>query len=339
MAPVVHIAAMSRMRITKRNRKNQRGVALVYMSVVFGAVVTLMALAVDVARLSWNAGEVQAVADASAISGALGLGRKTFGVNTPTPIPDAQTAAGVNQYNAQYASLDANDITIGKYHDGAFTPSSILDPQANAVRTRPHVPVSNLVAGGVFNAPVTDVHKQAIAAFCPLAAAIPTLPIALADGCFQCYPAACPPSLFVIQFNAVPLNNAAWFYPTSTSGSPGIDSYVPSCPNGGGGGGQTMPMISNGTELSLNNGSIASLCQKDFQCLVGQSFVLPVVHSQCSVPLTGSDPVVGFATVTLVSTACPQTMTMTITFNDHAQGTSQCDTCSTCGTGRVALVQ
>jgi hypothetical protein len=322
-----------------RNRKNQRGVALVYISVVFGAVVAVMAIAVDIARLSWNASEVQAVADASALSGALGLGRKTFGVNTPTPIRDAQTAASANQYNAQYAILDANDITIGTYHDGAFTPSSLLNPQANAVQTRPHVPVSNLLSGSVFHAPVTDVHKQATAAFCTLGAAVPTLPIALADGCFQCFPTACPPSIFVLQFNAVPLNNAAWFYPTSTTGSPGIDAYVPSCPNGGGGGGQTMPTVSTGTVLSLNNGSLASLCQKDFQCLVGQSFVLPVVHSQCSVPLSGSDPIVGFATVTLVSTACPQLMTMTITFNDHTQGTVDCDTCPTCGTGRVALAQ
>ncbi len=323
VAPVVHIAAMSRMRVINRNRKNQRGVAIVYMSVVFGAVATVMALAVDIARLSWNASEVQALADASAISGALGLGRKTFGVNTPTPILDAQTAASANQYNAQYATLDANDITIGEYHDGAFTPSSLLDPQANAVQTRPHVPVSNLLSGGVFHAPVTDVHKQAT----------------VADGCFQCFPTECPPSLFVIQFNAVPLNNAAWFYPTSATGTPGIDSYVPSCPDGGGGGGQTMPMASNGDVLSLNNGSKAGLCQKDFQCLVGQSFVLPVVHSQCNIPMNGSDPIVGFATVTLVSTACPQTMTMTITFNDHTQGNLDCGACTTCGTGRVALVQ
>ncbi len=308
VAPVVHIAAMSRMRVINRNRKNQRGVAIVYMSVVFGAVATVMALAVDIARLSWNASEVQALADASAISGALGLGRKTFGVNTPTPILDAQTAASANQYNAQYATLDANDITIGEYHDGAFTPSSLLDPQANAVQTRPHVPVSNLLSGGVFHAPVTDVHKQATAAFCALGAAVPTLPIALADGCFQCFPTECPPS-------------------------------VPSCPDGGGGGGQTMPMASNGDVLSLNNGSKAGLCQKDFQCLVGQSFVLPVVHSQCNIPMNGSDPIVGFATVTLVSTACPQTMTMTITFNDHTQGNLDCGACTTCGTGRVALVQ
>ncbi len=314
-------------------RPHQRGSMLPLTGVFMTVTTVLAALAVDIGRLSWTASEVQSAADGSALAGAKGLA-VSAAHPLPTPVPDAIAVAAMNRTDGQPTHLAPPDIDVGNWAHGTFT---VTPFNVNAVRTRPHVPVSNIMP--VFHNATTTVNKQATAAYRTLGTAVPTLPIAIAQDCFACTVASCPPSIFVINFSSVPVNNAAWFYPSSTTGAPGIDQFVPACPNGSGGGGQPMGSFSDGDVLSLNNGSIASLCNKDFQCLVGQQFVIPVVQSQCSIPLNGSDPIVGFATITLQSTACPQSMTFTISFNDQGVGNLDGDTCPSCGTGRFALVQ
>ncbi len=322
-----------------KNRTHQRGQALVWFGVTLTAVISLTALAIDVGRGYFVARETQAVADASALAGAQGLYSGTLTRPVPTTYNDAMTIAGKNRTDGHAAVLQSSDIDVGEWKNGAFTVTTILDPAANAVRTRPHTTYTNLMA--VFNNPQTTTNRNATAVFCALGGARPAIPIAIASGCLDCTPQTCASLPLEAQFGASKINNVAWYYPPGANGASGIDAYVPSCPGGGGGGGQQEPYYSDGDVLNLDNGVKTSVCSK-FTCLVGQSFTVPVVQSNCNIPLQGSDPIVGFATVTIQAVNCiasPKFMTFAVKFNGYAGGTVNCNLCPTCGTGHVALVQ
>ncbi len=322
-----------------KNRSTQRGQTLAAFGITLTAVISLTAVAIDVGRGYFVARETQAVADASALAGAQGLFSGTLARPVPTTYNDAITVASRNRTDGSPAVLTAPDIDVGQWKSGAFTVTSILDPAANAVRTRPHTTYNNVMP--IFNNSQTTANRTATAAFCTLGGAHPGIPIALASGCFDCTPQTCTSFPLEAQFGAAKINNVAWYYPPGATGASGIDAYVPSCAGGGGGGGQQEPTYSDGDILNLDNGVKTSVCTK-FLCLIGQSFTVPVVQSSCNIPLQGNDPIIGFATVTIQAvncTATPKFMTFAVQFNGHAGGAVNCNSCPTCGSGRVALVQ
>ena len=116
-----------------------------------------------------------------------------------------------------------------------------------------------------------------------------------------------------------------------------VEAYAPSsC----GGQSKAMPTFTVGSTVNLDGGDKSPLCNDIAGC-VGMRSILPVVDSgdsPCHNTMSGSAPIVGFATVTLNATNCPDSMTFSARLNDAAAGAPG-TTCMTCGTGRFVLVQ
>src|SRR5689334_5052342 len=79
----------------RQRRKSERGIGLVATAVWIIAFAIIMAAAVDMARLSHTASEVQVIADAAALSGA-----RALYLNGGTPGPEQDAAWGVAHQNS-----------------------------------------------------------------------------------------------------------------------------------------------------------------------------------------------------------------------------------------------
>ena len=283
--------------MTKRNR----GQALIYVGLCLLAFVSLAALVVDGARLYFSAREAQAAADAAAIGGMLRLIETG---SASDAVAGAQQSANLNTVNGQAAAIDANNIFVGHWScspAGRCTPTFApgLTPY-NAVRTTPSYPISNLV--GIWQA-VAHPRRNATAAWLTIDTAIVGGPFLLGN-CFSCYSAACnpPPQELVLATGGTASTNGAYFYPNCTSGcgKPEVEKYIPA---GCGGGGLVAPALSRGSTVTVNGGSLTTLCH-DFDCLVGKKYLVPVVGDSCGQPLVRTVTVSGFATAKILGTRC-----------------------------------
>jgi hypothetical protein len=357
-----------------KDRQNQKGAALVAFAVVFVALAAAAAVAIDVSRLSLTATEVQALADTGANAGAIAL------VHGRDPIADAQAVARANQAEGNPGVLNSGDITTGHWEPASgWSPRSPSAPDVNAVHVEAHLTVNNIMAGGTFGTPTTEVTKSATAVLQTLGTANPSLPIALGNcvlNCYAndcCYANVCPATITMYFNSAQATNNVAWigFSTTTTCGETGgvnnnwIEQYTP---DGCGGGGTTPPTVTAGSCLKLDQGSKAGLCQ-DYVCLKNKDFLVPVVDAACNSPLNSSSRVIGFATVHIANVVCNPTcnlgvcsgttspcskdadcmkyITLQPTFTDCRDpgnkdlcaGSSYGGSCPGCGTGSVAMVE
>jgi len=78
----------------RQARHGERGIGLVAIGIWIVALAVMMAVAVDIARLSHSASEVQAIADAAALSGARALYN-----NGRTPGPEVAAARKAANFN------------------------------------------------------------------------------------------------------------------------------------------------------------------------------------------------------------------------------------------------
>ena len=336
--------------MTKRNK----GQALIYVGILLLAFVSMAALVVDGARLYFSARETQAAADAAAIGGMLRLIETG---NASDAVAGAQQAANLNTVNGQAAAIDASNIFVGHWScrpAGSCTPT--FEPNLtpyNAVRTTPTYPVSNLL--GIWQA-VSHPRRNATAAWLTIDTAHTRSPFLLGN-CFSCYSAACnpPPQELVFATGGTGATNGAYFYPNCTSncGKPEVEKYIPA---GCGGGGQAAPTVSLGSRLTVVNGSLNSLCS-EFNCLVGNKYLVPVVGNNCGEPLVQTVTVSGFATAKILGTKCSGNPVGDAPMNNNAikiqaefidcskpENASICSSqltseCPGCGTGFVVMVE
>ncbi len=336
--------------MTKRNK----GQALIYVGLLLLAFVSMAALVVDGARLYFSARETQAAADAAAIGGML---RLIDTGNASDAVAGAQQAANLNTVNGQAAAIDASNIFVGHWScrpTGSCTPTFApnLTPY-NAVRTTPTYPVSNLL--GIWQA-VSHPRRNATAAWLTIDTAHTGSPFLLGN-CFSCYSAACnpPPQELVFATGGTGGTNGAYFYPNCTSncGKPEVEKYIPA---GCGGGGLAAPTVSLGSTLTVVNGSLNSLCS-EFNCLVGNKYLVPVVGDNCGQPLVQTVTVSGFATARILGTKCNGNPVGDAPMNNNAikiqaefidcsksENASICSSqltsgCPGCGTGFVVMVE
>ncbi len=171
-----------------RDRKTQRGVALVYVAVCLIAFLGFAAVGIDLAHLAHTATEVQTVADAAARGGAVALGQS--GGTPGVGITRAQFVAAKNYMNG--VPSPAGDVLVDEGHydssqhqfqccpsgSGYNSPccQSSLNmgdwscTQSNSCSTRgavlamPRTTVTNLLAGVLGNKTST-VDKVAVAAY------------------------------------------------------------------------------------------------------------------------------------------------------------------------------
>jgi Flp pilus assembly protein TadG len=303
--------------------KNESGQAIVYTAMVLTVLAGFAAIAVDAGRLVFTGRELQTIADSTALAGAHALvngssAAITAAVNFAPQNPEAGTTG----------TLAASDVLVGTWN-GSFS-SGGSNP--NALQTSPSVTANNILP--LWTA-TTTLHRTATAAFLGSAREQPTLPIALAKCSFTCGPSGC--DTFTVSFSSTGTSSAGWFYPSAGDhGKKDVEAYIPSsC----GGNGKAMPTFSAGATLNLDGGDKSPLCNDIAGCL-GMSFILPVVDtgdSPCHNTMSGSFPIVGFATVTLTSASCSDSLTFSARLNDDSVGAP--GTCTTCGTGRFVLVQ
>src|SRR5437867_7108198 len=142
-----------------RSRARARGQTLVPTAIALVALASITALAIDVARLAWNATELQDVADIAAHAGAVAL------LKGGSVVGSAQTAVHSNTFNGQQATIAASEIDVGIY-DSVTSTFLVGAVPPNAVRARPHASVPTIMAA-MLGSPTSGLAKEAIAAFKP----------------------------------------------------------------------------------------------------------------------------------------------------------------------------
>jgi hypothetical protein len=303
---------------------NERGQSLAFVGIGIGtaAFLFLAVVAIDIGRLAFTATEVQTVADSTAIAGAIALLK---GTDVTTA---ANTVAGCggscppgNQVEGTTAVVPCSgggpcaDVTIGTldsttWRNGGCTATS-LDPcfspggaSPNAVKSTAQATVNNVLAS-MLGSSTSTVTKTAVGAIGGLGGQQPTLPLAICKECFagDCTGSGC------VTLTQTPsgTDTTAWTGFFDGTGTSDIAAFLPSpCGNGG----ATIPRLSTGDTINLNNGQQSqSQILQAIQCMVCPpndvpSFVIPVI--ECSgacgaAQLNQSSTVVGFTTIVVQS--------------------------------------
>src|SRR2546425_1601793 len=308
--------------------RGRSGQALIFAAILMLLFVAFAALVVDGARGYFAARETQGAADVAAIGGTLALiengssSDAVAGAQLAGNYPAAgYPAATLNVVNSQPASIDASNISVGNWGCspcGSCTPTfRATTTPYNAVRVTPSFPISNLVP---LWQTVSHPHRNATAAWLTIGSGIPGIPLILGN-CFTCYSGTCDSgsSTQIINFasGGTGNTNAAWYYPGDpcggTCGTPDLAAYVPATCDSGGccntsgvpqpAGGRVSPMLNLGSTVHATHGSITSVC-RDFACLVGKQYLVPVMGTSCGVPTSGTQRVTGFSTVKILGVKC-----------------------------------
>jgi len=290
--------------LRNREHRGERGVALVAGALWFTAVLALAAIAIEVARLTDTATEVQIAADAAAFAGAVALGRN----QTPS---DAQAAgksvAAVNAADGRLIDPSGVQMDIGHYDPSpsanphfstTCTPGGTTDA-CNAARATVTVSGVQYVMASILNGQAgTAVTKTAVAAAeCP-GSGYPNLPMAVCLQALQNIPqdetCGTVSGPFVMNPNAA--NNACWS--SLGSGSASADAFLSLFPPQCGGSNQVELFAQEA--LPLQNG-VDTKVWKALQCCVAcqgvHDFTLPVIDCGAAGSCNTSPPLQSFATI------------------------------------------
>ena len=290
----------------KATLQNQRGQSMAMLAIGILSIMGLGAGAVDIGRHAFTATELQNLADAAASAAAKVAGNYcttspgTGGICAPNVAASnaaaysaAQAMAQQNVVNGQVTGFDPNDVVVGRYDTGTFTPSG---QPSNAVRATARKTVNNIMAG-MLGFPTSTITRTATATIVGVGAGLPTMPIALGKTYWQnCINFGCPQPQLILVPDGV--DNAGWtgFFLSGQSQT-NVRGYLPSpC-----GGGVAPPHVKIGDIIQLGNGEGTQLSA--VQCLVcnqGQNnFLVPIIDNTAQFNQTA--PVVGFATIVVDS--------------------------------------
>jgi Flp pilus assembly protein TadG len=99
------------MRSVSYKRRRQRGMAVVYTTITFSAICAISSLAVDFGRVSLDKFQLQAVSDAAARDGALGMS-----TSSSVAIANAQNVAKANSIEGKTVTLQSSDVVVGVWN-------------------------------------------------------------------------------------------------------------------------------------------------------------------------------------------------------------------------------
>jgi hypothetical protein len=276
--------------------RGRRGAALVVVAVFLGALLAAAAVGVDVGRLAFTATEVQAVADAGAMAGAMTIFSNAHSGNARDPADDAIAVAHRNSVNGAPAMVARGDVLLGRFdfQNGSFLAGGV--PQ-NAVQVTARATIDNIVAG-VIGTPTSSVARQATGAMGGVGSAAPNLPIVVGDCKFRAYEnsGSCSslPSLSLVPD---PTDNSGW---TSLSASSASANEVNTLlPTACGGGGRPAPGVGVGDMVNVLNGDATSVLQTLDACVKKgiREFTIPIVGCGNKQNYNQAMTVVGFATI------------------------------------------
>ena len=284
----------------RQRRKGERGVALAMIGIAIFVFFAMMVIAIDFARYSHTAAEVQAVADLAALSGA-----KSLLLNTSAQ-SGGDTAALPNTFDGRNFLNDGTvaSLQVDPGHfdppcsrcPATICPTCSGDPQGqftaggtpiNAARAwatgkAVHVITASLISNMVQR----DVARMAVAAFAGADIVAPDLPIlacpdfgggwAHVDG--TCRQGEVLKSGIRIQFQPLGDQTACWSsLNTGSSSASAFDSLLPTACGGLPPDQRPVISVAEGLTTGIQNGSDASVMHDIQNCagLVSQ-FVLPI---------------------------------------------------------------
>jgi Flp pilus assembly protein TadG len=284
----------------RKSRHGERGIGLVAIAIWISALAVIAAVAVDIARLSHTASEVQAIADASALAGAQAV-LEGGGVAGPEQTA-AFTVAHQNYFNGQLFP-SANDgtgtmlVEPGMFDATGPTFASVASgSNANSVRATPtalNVPfVAGALVGPFLNgtsSPSSNVTKTATAAFGCGTNCQPDLPIAICNDVVTTIPSnrICQSSDFagVAPLSQTPATGVSCFTSLGTTLSADSNTERNDLPVICGGTG--APQVAIGQQINVQNGQVTSVLSALRDCVKPTSmggknqhiFTLPVIDS------------------------------------------------------------
>jgi hypothetical protein len=288
---------------TGRSRSGQRGFALAMSAFALVAMFALMVVAVDIGRLSHTATEVQGIADAAAMAGALAVMKQGAGNARPAALAAAQD----NRFDGRGFVDGTNgqlDVEEGNWDPSANSFTSGRSP-TNAVRAiATGQDMRYVLAPLIGIAPTTDMTKSAVAAIGAPAIATVTGPLAVcssvSNGVNPQPPGPCADGDGAVIKTIPDLqqqgaqNSCFSALSPGSSGSSLEQSRLPAQCGGG-----NLATLSVGDIIALDNGAQASVLQAIHDCVAPPNnvhrYVLPVIDN-CS--CNGQDlPVVGFVSI------------------------------------------
>ncbi len=291
----------------RRARRGERGVSLVLGALWVGAIGAVLAIAVEVGRLTDTATEVQVAADAAALAAAEDMVKGGTAGAGGTAERAGRDVAERNRADGRAPKDGEVAIEFGNYSVAAgFVPGAA----ANATRatvTLSDPPVLYVLASILGSGSSTTVTKRAVAKYVCNGTHAPTAPIAIGDCQLHQYTGGqqCSTSGITLTLNPDPTQNACWIAnPSSDAGW-----FPPESPAGG----QQAP-LSVGDSITARNGSMIPIF-RDWQTCVEtggsacvspgntgsgiHDFVIPVVPCPINNCNNGTTigTVVGFATI------------------------------------------
>jgi hypothetical protein len=238
--------------LSGRTESKERGNAVVAVLVIL-VLLGFGALVLDIGYLRFVRAELQNATDAAALSGAGELNLKEEGLTAA--VATAVTIGEANPVNGGAAGFVAEDVTLGIWADGAFTPSA--DPlKVNAVYVGKQVgDVKTVLAPVAFGASTLVAGAESYAALPPPEPATEAecfLPLAIPDCRFA---SETPPEdimRIIFQMTGANADNAAWALPQTDnpSDSAVVDVIHDGCQEG------EDPMEEG--RVSLNSGAMAN---------------------------------------------------------------------------------
>ena len=283
----------------RTGNRREAGFTLAAAAMAMIALLAIAGVAVEVARLTYTATEVQIGADSAALAAALALSQgQTQGVAQSR----GQSAAGRNSADGRPVDTSGVQIDIGNYNADPtahphFSATCTLGVDCNAARATVTVSTVNYIMASM---PIlsgttgTSVTKTAVAAVECQGGASP-LPLAVCSSALTSIPqnSLCGPLSSAINIKPDLAQNGCWSslgeHSTSANFVRGI--FPPQCAG-------TPIYTSLGQDIDLLGGladEVFKALQCCIQCQNFHDFTVPVIS--CSGNCSGASPVVGFATL------------------------------------------
>ena len=281
----------------RTRRARERGVTLIAGGVWMIAMLAIVAIAVEIARLTDTATEVQASADSGALGAALSIARGASG----QAVTAGQNAAALNYADGKLVPTSDVQIDIGHYDSSSaasphFTTVCTAGTDCNAARATVTVTGVKYLMATILNGQTsTSVQKTAVAAALCQGSGSP-FPMAICSNTLQTISGdnVCGAMTASLFMNPNAAQNACWTVLTAGGGASNVlDLFPPQC-------GGTPVQVALKQSIGLQNGVSNSVWQALQCCIACQDihdFTVPVVDCSAIAACNISTPVLGFATI------------------------------------------
>jgi Flp pilus assembly protein TadG len=300
-----------------KTRKRESGVSLVATGIWIFALIALMAGAIEVARLTDTATEVQVSADAAALGAATAMSRGL----SPQAVTIGQSAAASNFADGRTVDSSGVQIDIGHYDSDPtanphFTAACTPGTDCNGARATVTVNNVRFIVASILNGQTgTAVQKNAVAAALCQGSGYP-LPLAVCEQALQQIPQddTCGPVSGPFTMNPNTGQSACWTsLDASAASSSNYDQGIFPAACGG-----TPVEAFTQEPINLQNG-VADSVWKALQCCIAcqnlHDFIVPVVDCAAVGNCNTAPPILGFATIHIASALDVQ----------HGNGNTQCN--------------